>query len=846
MRPPPPLVAALCFFVACLLVATPDARGQAPALPERVLVDGKDVQRIRYEGAPWMRTKDGLASSGDPLWADELLTVSDGGVKLKLSLEAFDGSGAALKVGGAYIILDGPDGHFAVDGEWYGSKQQKLAPIAKHATPGKPFEVQVVRVGSTLSLLVGGATLSTIDIARASLGEVGIIPGRARLSVERFALLGETAPPILMARDPVLQGQVEAAIERGLQWLLKNQMADGTWGMMQKPRGGGFHGGTTALCAYTLLRAGLPYEHPSVQRAFAALDVLPYNETYTAGLMLTAYEATREAKYIPRMKAITAKLLKDSRGGLWGYPNTWEGDWDKWNKDPTPPDLSNTQYAVLGLRAAHHAGIDIPEKAWLDTLDAVLDLQEDPFPIEAPVRREGGADEDSLGTGAKGGAGGKAMAAGFGYHGNTDIRPAMVAAGVSVLAIGRECLGNRIKGELGTRSFEGIQWGAAWLGDQFPFKEADNLAAIWGGWPLYYAYGIERVGSLLGTELLGDHEWYAEGAKWILARQKPTGDWQLNNFYGGAHPGSTSDTSFAILFLKRASRPTVKTRDFFAQPVVADDPNEAVRLKSSGGSACAMWVASLSERTLRKYGNEELGGVRVLKVEYFVDGRIVKSIDLDGANAWKGEPFPYRHFLPMAGSYKLKVRLTVLGADAAAGAKEPTGTIESKERVVASEGSLQNWMLEACTWRNRQAAPVESVVLSASSEYSNLDKAANGLDGTFMTRWMCAKDDQAPMLAVECAQPLKFDRIVLHPAQRSAADIGTSDRLVKLSVKVGKDKPLEIACPENELEPVVVRFEKPQSNKRIEIRILERAPGGSLRGGAGFSEIIFEKPSKKD
>ncbi|MEY2747791.1 MAG: hypothetical protein RL112_2833, partial [Planctomycetota bacterium] len=115
-----------------------------------------------------------------------------------------------------------------------------------------------------------------------------------------------------------------------------------------------------------------------------------------------------------------------------------------------------------------------------------------------------------------------------------------------------------------------------------------------------------------------------------------------------------------------------------------------------------------------------------------------------------------------------------------------------------------------------------------------------------MTRWMCAKDDQSPMLAVECAQPLKFDRIVLHPAQRTAVDVGTSDRLVKVSVKVGKEKPVEVVCPENEIEPVVVRFDKPQSTKRVEIRIVERAPGGSLRGGAGFSEIIFEKPAKKD
>jgi hypothetical protein len=32
----------------------------------------------------------------------------------------------------------------------------------------------------------------------------------------------------------------------------------------------------------------------------------------------------------------------------------------------------------------------------------------------------------------------------------------------------------------------------------------------------------------------------------------------------------------------------------------------------------------------------------------------------------------------------------------------------------------------------------------------------------------------------------------------------------------------------------------------VEIRILERAPGGSLKGAAGFAEVIFERASKKD
>ncbi|MEY2745207.1 MAG: hypothetical protein RL112_249, partial [Planctomycetota bacterium] len=222
-----PLVAAVL-----PLVAAPAARAQGPALPERVLVDGDEVRRIRFEGIPWQRAKQGLSSSGDPIWADELLSTSDGGVHLRLRLEAFEGSGAALKVGGAYIILDGPDGHFAVEGEWYGSRLQKLAPIAEHAKPGKPFDLQVTRLGGALSIVVAGSNLSTIDIGSAALGEVGVIPGRARLSIERFALLGSTVPPPPPAGDPVLQGQVEAAIQRGVLWLLRHQMADGTWGMM--------------------------------------------------------------------------------------------------------------------------------------------------------------------------------------------------------------------------------------------------------------------------------------------------------------------------------------------------------------------------------------------------------------------------------------------------------------------------------------------------------------------------------------------------------------------------------------------------------------------------------------
>jgi hypothetical protein len=60
---------------------------------------------------------------------------------------------------------------------------------------------------------------------------------------------------------------------------------------------------------------------------------------------------------------------------------------------------------------------------------------------------------------------------------------------------------------------------------------------------LYYMYALERVGMLYGTELIGTHKWYPEGARVLVDTQDAGGSW-----------GDTTDTCFALLFLKRATR----------------------------------------------------------------------------------------------------------------------------------------------------------------------------------------------------------------------------------------------------------------------------------------------------
>jgi hypothetical protein len=68
----------------------------------------------------------------------------------------------------------------------------------------------------------------------------------------------------------------------------------------------------------------------------------------------------------------------------------------------------------------------------------------------------------------------------------------------------------------------------------------------------YYLYALERAGMLTGVEKIGSHDWYAEGAKYLLDHQRADGSWP-----GGEEEEAVWNTCFAILFLKRSTRPLI-------------------------------------------------------------------------------------------------------------------------------------------------------------------------------------------------------------------------------------------------------------------------------------------------
>jgi hypothetical protein len=68
-----------------------------------------------------------------------------------------------------------------------------------------------------------------------------------------------------------------------------------------------------------------------------------------------------------------------------------------------------------------------------------------------------------------------------------------------------------------------------------------------GGKTYYFLWSLERVAMALDLKTIGKKDWYGWGAEILLENQMPNGTWNGDYTEGGA------DTSFALLFLKRAN-----------------------------------------------------------------------------------------------------------------------------------------------------------------------------------------------------------------------------------------------------------------------------------------------------
>jgi hypothetical protein len=335
--------------------------------------------------------------------------------------------------------------------------------------------------------------------------------------------------------------QVNAAIDRGRAFL---------WNYIKTHdlKDKGRHLGDDAehsLAMLALVHAGTQKKYPDFDAALRSYlarvkpEEIGGSQTYRAGLLCMTIDGYGDTSFLPQLRR-TARYLVEAQGpnGTWNYdvsidekifadPNAGKvlqvnggtplndkgaavEPWKRltpWTKGGDG-DNSNTQYALLGLASAMRGEIKLPPELWKRALEA---------------QRKGQSTDG-----------------GWGYNGGDRAYGSMTTAGICAIALCRNALGEK-NPEIDPQ----IEQGLAWLSKHFSVNQ--NPAS--GSWNYYYLYSVERVGRILNTEFIGDHEWYPLGAQYLVGEQKPDGSWVGK----GQEADPRLATGFALLFLTRAT-----------------------------------------------------------------------------------------------------------------------------------------------------------------------------------------------------------------------------------------------------------------------------------------------------
>ena len=390
-------------------------------------------------------------------------------------------------------------------------------------------------------------------------------------SKDKPAAPGNTAEPKKEILPQVDSKKVDLAIKKGTQYLVA-QVGKMPPSFAKEP---------TRIChsdellLWTLIHAGVPESSSGFRQLFKTVTEAEFRRTYEVALQAMILEEVDRVRYQERIVQC-AQFLADNQcpNGQWSYgeppskdiptvygalpvatPSKGSGASGGERQKPLvtrkvkvtprrtgPPqgDNSNSQYAALGIRACTDAGVLFPDELLSRGRKWFRDSQHD-----APKN-------SGVATGTDASAPPAGWCYGSKWHGHGPYG-SMTAGAIGGLAIYDTLLGDD------WRKDAAVQSGLSWLAKNFlatgnPGPPSEEWAKGDTHWShFYYLYALERAGVLCRTEWMGRHAWYAEGVNVLLASQGRDGAWNE----------SLHDTCFAILFLKRVTRPLedVASRD---------------------------------------------------------------------------------------------------------------------------------------------------------------------------------------------------------------------------------------------------------------------------------------------
>jgi hypothetical protein len=322
--------------------------------------------------------------------------------------------------------------------------------------------------------------------------------------------------------------QVLDSISAAQSFLARQQNPNGSFGTTFGR--GSYAVGPTALTVLALLNSGMKPDDPTIAEGIKFLrQARSPGGTYEISLMIMALVAAKDWERDKLLIRTLATKLEDSQttfgpnSGMWNYGRLH-------NMGSGTEDNSNTQFAVLGLREAALAGVEARARTWQLVSEHFISNQND----------DGG----------------------WGYQNGMKSTGSMTCAGIGSLIISDQMIGsanNDVNADgtpkccrearLANRA---LQRGIRWMERFFAVGVNPGQGTTW---VLYYLYGVERAGRLAGRRFFGRHDWYREGASYLIEGQsRRDGGW---NATFAAESDKVVATSFCLLFLSKGLAPVL-------------------------------------------------------------------------------------------------------------------------------------------------------------------------------------------------------------------------------------------------------------------------------------------------
>jgi len=544
--------------------------------------------------------------------------------------------------------------------------------------------------------------------------------------------------------------------------------------------------GQTALLTYALIKSGLTPEDSTVARALARLEVARHSGTYDQACLALALAAAGRPEDQQRLQRVLDTLVEiRGKRGTWAYPGGLE-------------DLSNTQFALLGLHAGVKAGGTIPADLWRSVARAVGRY--------------------------------RAKDRGFSYQmGGNQGSQSMTAAGIGSLAICRLHLqqGAPKDPAPGDRL---INDGLHWLDRHFGPQNH-----------LYTWYGIERVGALTGRERIGGEDWYGVGAGAILGLQREDGS------FAGDLPG----TAYSLLFLNRATGPSTGKGARSSQTAkrwVYSLRQGGIHLQGIGRDPCQIWISAWSKplRELHAWPGEIRRGLRITKVVWFVNGHAVKEIMSESTMANETQRFEFEQSFTQPGKYQVQAQVHLLAPPP--GGEAGPGIADSIPRVVNSQAMLVEFkpkafdpLVQVALEHARNLidlARLDGQRASASASTKGAGHPAGlAIDGDYHTHWRAAQTDRKPSLRIKLKRPILADTILLTQPLSWPIQSGALPRVFEAEVEINGKLVGVIRMHSDERRKGRLSFSEPLKVSSMRITLTSVVPGADPEMGGGLGEV---------